>query len=274
MSRYDQDPTWQGSRPDDGNTFPATPGQSWGGDSQTRPGQPQYPPQQPYPPQYPSYPGGGYQAPGSVPPPGGQYPGAPYPGQGYPAWGPPGGGPPPSGRRGLPWWGWVLIAVGGVIVLCVACSFVGYAVTHSPSFKAAFATAEATFSPQATATTGVGVGDHMRLGTNYVKSGLGFAIVNPQDHFAASDQFDAVIDLGRPFNTTSVKLLLVRVDAIGTETIVDSADRTIDNPNYSELLFTYPTTGSLMSNHPAGTYKFEVSVNNTVVAQATFTYTG
>ncbi|MGE5333073.1 MAG: hypothetical protein ACM3N4_00100, partial [Nitrososphaerota archaeon] len=131
MSRYDQDPTWPDSSPNDGNMFPATPGQPWGGESQTPPGQ------HPYPPHNPGYPGGGYQAPGAVPPPGGQYPGAPSPGWGYPGWGPPGGGPPPTGGCGLQWWHWLLIAVGsGVLVLCCACGFVGYAVTQSPSFKA------------------------------------------------------------------------------------------------------------------------------------------
>ncbi len=144
MSRYDQDPTWPDSSPDDGNMFPASPGQPWGGESQTPPGQPPYPPQQPYPPQNPGYPGGGYQAPGSVPPPGGQHPGAPYPGQGYPAWRRSGGGPPPSGRRALPWPAWVLIAMSGVLLLC---SIAVYAVIRSPSF----APAEATSSQQATA---------------------------------------------------------------------------------------------------------------------------
>src|SRR5260370_33462543 len=85
MSRYDQDPTWPDSSPDDGNMFPASPGQPWGGGSQTPPGQPPYPPQQPYPPQNPGYPGGRYQAPSSGPPRGGQQPGAPDSGQGDPA---------------------------------------------------------------------------------------------------------------------------------------------------------------------------------------------
>lgn len=132
MSRYDQDPTWLDSSPDDGNMFPASPGQSWGGESQPPPGQPPYPPQQPYLPQHPGYPGG-YQSPGA-PPPGGQYPGAPYPGQGYPAWRRSGGGPPPSGQRALARPAWVLIAMSGVLLLCVVCSIAGYAVIRSPSF--------------------------------------------------------------------------------------------------------------------------------------------
>jgi peptidyl-prolyl cis-trans isomerase B (cyclophilin B) len=95
-----------------------------------------------------------------VPPPGWQYPSPPYPGQGYPAWGPPGGGPPPSGRSDLQWL-WLLIAVGGVLLLCVVCSFVGFAVTRSPSFKAAIATAEATFSPAPPGNTGCNLHTHV-----------------------------------------------------------------------------------------------------------------
>lgn len=64
--------------------------------------------------------------------------------------------PPPMGRFAPPptppkrGWLWLLIAVSsGVLLLCVVCSLVGYAVTQSPSFKAAYATAEATRSTPA-----------------------------------------------------------------------------------------------------------------------------
>jgi hypothetical protein len=141
-----------------------------------------------------------------------------------------------------------------LLVVCLACSVGAYALSRNPAVLSAIATAEATETPPATATPGVGVGDHMRLGTDYQKSGLGFTILNPQDHYAASDPFAAVIDLGRPFNTTTVKLMLVKVDSSGAETVVDSADQAISDPNYTELAYKIPSTGTLMGNNPPGIY--------------------
>lgn len=113
----------------------------------------------------------------------------------------------------------------------------------------------------------------MRLGTDYVKSGLGFNIVNPQDHFAAGDSLAVVIDLGRPFNTTTIQLVLVMVNSNGAETVLASTDHTISDPNYTEAAFNLPT-GAMMMNNPPGVYKLKVTDGTTVLAQASFTYTG
>src|SRR4051794_19582192 len=107
--------------------------------SNTPPGQPPYGPPGGGQPPYGS-PGGGqppYGSPGGPPPygqpPYGQppYGGPPPPGYGGP---PPGyyGAPPPKKKRGLPWWGWVLIIIPVLAILaCVGFVALGFGLLFS-----------------------------------------------------------------------------------------------------------------------------------------------
>ncbi|HEY7984257.1 MAG TPA: hypothetical protein VID73_08815 [Ktedonobacterales bacterium] len=120
-----------------------------------------------------------------------------------------------------------------------------------------------------------GIGNNMVLGADYAPAGQGFAIVNQTGRFAAGDPIALLVNMnGRPFGTTSLQLLLVHVESNGTEVVVDSAAETISNPNFTEYAIKWPSSGRLMGNNPPGVYKFELTDYHTVLARASFYYTG
>jgi hypothetical protein len=61
-----------------------------------------------------------------------------YPYTSYPSRPAGSGGPPPSGKRGLPWWGWLLVIGGGVTILLCAgvIGLVSYIAAKGPETKA------------------------------------------------------------------------------------------------------------------------------------------
>jgi hypothetical protein len=226
------------------------------------PSQPLYPGQSPYPPHYPGWGGAGDQAPPPVPP----YP-PPYPGQYMPGY-PPQWGTPPRERGPLGWWQWLLIAMGTIVVLCC-----GVALLNAALRGISYRSAGNAVAPSGAAQTGAG--DNMVLGADYARTGEDFTIVNQTGQFAAGDPIALVVNMnGQPFGTTTLRLQLARVEPSGAEQVVDSATKTISDPNYTELAIKWFNAGRLMGSNPPGVYKLELTDGQSVLAQASFNYTG
>lgn len=282
---FSQPPTYPPNPAQPPYTYPAP---------STQPGNP-YP--QPIPPSQPLNPQYGQPTPAYGPPSYGQ-PGQPA----SPVYGPPNYAPPSQPlypqpgplpqqpqppKRGLKAWQWVLIVVGACLVLCCGCGLILVLVNGStPSalnnqgaalntpVPTDTPTPTATATPAATATpVPPGVGDHMALGHDYGQNADSFYIIQPADKFSSVQQFAFVVNLDQRVGTTQVKLALVKVLSGGAESVVLSVPMTISNPDYASFANKF-TTSDLMSGQAPGKYKLEMETDTTVVASASFTYTG
>ncbi|HEV2236600.1 MAG TPA: hypothetical protein VGR57_08055, partial [Ktedonobacterales bacterium] len=168
----------------------------------------------------------------------------------------------------LGWWQWLLIAAATILVLCCGLGVLGGALRGL-----AYRSPGSGSVPSGLAQTGVG--DNMVLGSDYAVTGNDFAIVNQTGHFGAGDSLALVVNLhGQPFGTTSMLLQVVHVAAGGGETVVRSVGETISSPDYSELANKWLIAGALMGNNPPGVYKLELTDSPSILADASFYYTG
>lgn len=207
----------------------------------------------------------------------------------YPQATPPGRPP----RRGIRAWQWVLIVVGACLVLCCGCGAISLIVNgtnpqalsnQSTVFRTP--TSQATRTPRATPTPAAtatprptatpippGIGDHMALGHDYGQNVNSFYIINPADTFSSAQQFAFVVTLDNRVGTTQAKLALVKELSGGAESVEFSVPMNIANPDYSTFANKFATS-VLMSSEAPGKYKLQMETDTTVIASATFTYTG
>ncbi len=216
---------------------------------------------QPYPPTNPPYSGYGQPQPQTNP----LYPGYAAPSRPlYPPIGQPPQQPP---RRGLKAWQWALIGVSGVLILCCVFGVIGSALGGSTvAGPVPTDTLAPTDTPQPTATpVPPGVGDHMALGHNYTQDTNGFYITQPADKFSYSSEFAFVVNLDQGIGTTQAKMALVKEEAGGAESVVDSVPFNIANPDYAQFANKFPTHDLMFGNSP-GKYKLELQTDSAVIA--------
>ena len=113
----------------------------------------------------------------------------------------------------------------------------------------------------------------MALGHDYGQNANGFYITQPADTFRSGQQFAFVVNLDQSIGTTQAKLALVKELSGGAESVVLSVPMNISNPDYASFANKF-STSTLMYGQAPGKYKLEMETDTTVVASATFTYTG
>lgn len=270
-------------------------------DDRTNPSFPTQPsPSQPINPQYgqPSY------ASPRDPQPGQPLVNSPYPTNEQPFYAAPSQpfNPPPQfgqvpPKRRMRAWQWILISVGAILVLCCGCGLIATLLngSHSTTSANQFAsnntpgvtstpgptsTPQPTATPQPTVTphptsTPIppGIGDHMALGHDFGQNSNGFYILKPADKFTSADQFAFVVNLDHGVGTTQAKIVLVKEEAGGAESVVLSIPMNISNPDFASFANKF-STATLMYGDAAGAYKLEMETDTSVVASAKFTYLG
>jgi hypothetical protein len=179
-----------------------------------------------------------------------------------------------------------LVTIAAVLVLTLGGILLSRATqSHLPTGRqtdAVFATLTpsptATPLPTATATRTMvpqsGIGDHMQLGTDYIRTATGFTLIGQRGQFAAADPLAVVVVLDGPLGTTSVAVVITHVYADGTETVVASGQQTFADPGYTRLAIKYDRTDSLVNYGPPAIYRYALKTDRGTLAQATFNYLG
>lgn len=145
----------------------------------------------------------------------------------------------------------------------------------SPSVVATHPT-KPTAKPKPTATPTPkprpGYGYWMAIGSGYTSTSDGMNITDPKDIFSSGDTFGFVAVYQPSFGTTRVGFTLLKVEDDGSTTTKLSITLTID-PTNSAIANQFPIS-TLMQDDPPGKYKLEITNDTSVLAWATFTYTG
>lgn len=113
----------------------------------------------------------------------------------------------------------------------------------------------------------------MALGHDFGQDSNGFYITRPADTFRSADEFAYVVNLDHGIGTTQAKIVLVKEEVGGAESVVFSVPTTISNPSFASFANKFPMS-TLMAGESAGKYKLEMETDTAVVASATFTYAG
>jgi hypothetical protein len=111
----------------------------------------------------------------------------------------------------------------------------------------------------------------MALGHDYTQDSSGFHIVHPAGKFSSSNQFAFVVTLDQGIGTTQAKMVLVKVQSGGVESVQLAVPMNISNPDFSQFANRF-AVADLMFGESPGKYKLEMQTDTSTVASAQFTY--
>lgn len=111
----------------------------------------------------------------------------------------------------------------------------------------------------------------MEFGTDYSQSSGSFEIVGKKAEFSAGEQIAFVADLSERANASGLDLIMVRVNADGTEEELFNTEVTISDPDTNKIAYKNPVLLALTGDQE-GTYKIKLARDGTVLSEGTFTY--
>jgi hypothetical protein len=111
----------------------------------------------------------------------------------------------------------------------------------------------------------------MEFGTDYTQARSDFALVGKKDSFTQGEQLAFVANLSERANASGLDLIMVRVNADGTEEELFNTEVAISDPDTNILAYKNPVLLALTGDE-SGTYKITLSRDGTVLSEGTFTY--
>lgn len=100
------------------------------------------------------------------------------------------------------------------------------------------------------------------------------SIVNQTSVFTQGDPFAYLVSLRSPIGENGMGMRLYEVDASGAWYKMESWLVTADQPDWGQFSESYTTIEGMIPWCSGTRFKLEMEVGSTVVASATFTYTG